>query len=260
MLMLPYRYCEDEAADLRIQQNINLLIVRMLAHQMDTACSYHNIAGYKELAKPSNTSTFYKQISGLFPAWVGAEDAVDQFILFYATALSRRFYKFYLLQEYLLDKLISESVYLAKEILVEGEYFFQIPFSRRDREVVGNALAEEYVETVANLYQSLRNKRKGEKYLIYSAVPYPADKMEIYENIFCLKDICFFSETYTMLETFDPSQLTAIDPSKAGLIEPSMKVPDAWWDRGHDICDISENPPGAERPDIDVYLPYMHIE
>lgn len=260
MLLLPYRYCEDEKADLCIQHNINTIILKMLDHQMDTVCSYHNIAGYKELTEPANVPAFFRKIAGFFPEWIQVEDAVKQFALFYSIILSRRFYKPYLIQEFFLDRLITESIYLATEILVGGEDVFKVPFSQRDREVVGNSLAEEYVDTVTNLYQNLRSKRKGEKYLVYSAVPYPADKMEIYENIFCLKDICFFSETYTMLETFNPSQLTAIDPSKASLIEPSMEIPDAWWDRSHDICDISENPPGAERPDIDVYLPYMHIE
>lgn len=256
MLMLPYRYCEDEAADLRIQQNINLLIAKMLEHQMDTACAYNSLSGYKALADPANTAAFYRQIAGLFPKWIEADDAVAQFVLFYSTIQSRRFFKPYLLQDFLLDRLIAESIYLATEILVGGEDTFRIPFSLRDREIVGNAFAYEFYETVVNVYQSMR-KRKGKQYLIYSSIPYPAEKVEMFENIFGLKSICFFDETYTMLEVFSPSQLTALNTPKSGLIEPVMKIPERWWTRTQDICDIQGNPPGVERSTAEIYMPYM---
>ena len=259
MIMIPYRFCEDEKADLCIQRNLNLLIAKMMDYQMDTACTYAGICGYSELADPANLSAFYRQIGGFFPKWIEPKDAITQFILLYATVQSRKIYKLFLLQEYLLDRLISESKYLALEILPDGENAFKAAFPLRDRELVGNALADEFVETVANIYQSFRPKRRGDKFRIYSRIPYPEEKLESFENVFCLKSYCLADDTFTLLESLSPDQLTVIFAVEDGIIEPVMKIPERWWTRTQDICDVEGNPPGLERSTAEIYMPYMGL-
>ena len=259
MIMLPYVFCDDKKANLLIEKNINRLIAKMAEHQMDTACSYRGIPGYKDLDSPVYLSAFYSQISSFFPRWISPEDSVKQFILFYMTVQSRRFYKMYLLQEYVLAKLIKESIYLAEEILVDGDSVFRSEFSQNDRAVVGNSMAEGFVESVNLLYSLQRSKSLEEKYLKYNMIPYPEQKVKKYESIYCLFDACFSDETYSLLDANSPAQLLAEDPSHTGFIEPEMQVPDNWWARLQDICDIPGNPQGMDHNEAELHLIYPEV-
>ena len=257
MLMLPYLFCEDDTANKLITQNVNKIIARMMEFQMDRTINYKDILSYSDLE--TNKAACYAQIGRFFPRWVSPEDAVTQYILAYLLVRSRRYYKPYILHQYLLAALIKESVYLATEVLADGDRLFRCPFRAQDRVTVGNAMAEEFIQTVNTVYGAYRLKEGVDKYTLYSRIPYPERKVADFESIYKLEELCLDDGTYTLLGDHSPAQMSTFIPD-ASIIEPMFTPPDAWWTLAQDICDVPGNPPGAATTDADTYLMYMDAD
>ena len=252
MIKLPFAFCEDKRANILISSNVNRLIAKMMEYQMNAAYPEGTV-GYNSLLNVPDK--LYFQTSRLFPDWVPPKEAARQFVLFYLLINSRYWYEMSLLQKHILKELITESVLLAS---TEGDDAFRCEFLPEDRINIGNALAEEFVRTVHSIHLAFQAKRYSDKYTHYNRIPYPAQKIADFENIYKLEEICFDDDIHTLLKNATPEEIAGI-LTEDSIFGPSFTLPEMCGTLDQDIGDVHGNPKGTAYTDPDCYLCYMDI-
>ena len=259
MILLPYDFCEDSTADKLVKRNVNQIIAKIAEYQIENACRLYSIPSWAEALDPAYSTAFGMYVKHLFPTWISPADAAQQYIATYCLVQSRRYYRLFLLQEYLLSQMIKEAIYLSDEILTEGDSTFSCVFSPRDREIVGAAMETEFIAAANAIYQAQRSK-KGSKYLIYNFLPSPDAKIQQFESIYRLGTFCFMDDTFELLGHYSPYQLDGLlGKSEPEQILGSLTLPERWWQRAQDICDIEGNPTGESAWSTGNYLMYLDM-